>query len=96
MCPQNQLKIWWLGIVETVSNHLFVVFVVSSVRTTIELVGSCCTLVTEMLLEAALNIPEQLCEMLYSMYHDVKLRSCNYHLVVNYIFPDVHTSFGRN
>lgn len=36
------------------------------VKTTIELVGSCCTLVTEILLEAAFNIPEQLCEMLYS------------------------------
>lgn len=36
------------------------------VKTTIELVGSCCTLVTEKLLEAAFNVPEQVCEMLYS------------------------------
>jgi len=43
--------------------------VVNSVKTTIELVGSCCTLVAEALFEAAFNIPEQLCEMLYSMYH---------------------------
>ena len=39
------------------------------VITSEECVGSCCTLVTEMLLKAEFNISEQMCEMLYSMYH---------------------------
>ena len=50
-------------------SYSLLIFVVFSVKTTIELVGSCCTLVTEILLEAAFSIPDQACEMLYSTYH---------------------------
>jgi len=63
-------------------------FVVCSVKTTIELVGSCCTLITDMLLEAAFNIPEQVCEMLYSMYQ----LSHIYRLVIDYTWQ-VFTTF---
>jgi len=52
------------------------VFDVCSVKTTIELVGSCCTLVTEMLLDSAFDISEQVCEMLYSMYNTVLIKDC--------------------
>jgi len=53
----------------TGSRNITLICMLYSVKTNIELVGSCCTLVTEMLLKAAFSISEQLCEMLYSKCH---------------------------